>query len=147
MGVTTGCGDGACVLPPPFPFKPFVLSAGVFKLRVARFVIAILIGRATRFLIEGWLAIRFGEEAGGIIRRKGLTVLAVVGIIVFAVVALKLYRARRGQPAEINEAQPESVTGQLGSCNLTMRRHPIHYGETRKPESQKEMNFRAAFAG
>lgn len=94
------------VLPPPFPFKPFVLSAGVFKLKVARFVIAILIGRATRFLIEGWLAIRFGEEAGGIIRRKGLTVLALVGIIVFAVVALKLYRARRGQPPEINEAQP-----------------------------------------
>lgn len=84
------------VLPPPFPFKPFVLSAGVFKFKVARFVVAIFIGRAIRFLIEGWLAIRFGEEAGGLIRRKGLTVLAVVGIIVVAVLALKLYRARRG---------------------------------------------------
>ena len=94
------------VLPPPFPFKPFVLSAGVFKLKITRFVIAIFIGRAVRFLIEGWLAIRFGEEAGGIIRRKGLTVLAVVGIIVVAALALKLYRARRGPPAVVNEAQP-----------------------------------------
>jgi membrane protein YqaA with SNARE-associated domain len=94
------------VLPPPFPFKPFVLSAGVFKLKIARFVVAIFIGRAVRFLIEGWLAIRFGEEAGGIIRRNGLTVLALVGIIGFAALALKLYRARRSQPAAINEAQP-----------------------------------------
>src|SRR5215813_3776178 len=30
------------LLPPPFPFKPFVLCAGVFKLKKARFVAAIL---------------------------------------------------------------------------------------------------------
>lgn len=94
------------VLPPPFPFKPFVLSAGVFKLKLSRFVTAIFIGRAARFLIEGWLAIKFGEETGAIIKRNGLTVLAVVGIIGLVVLALKLYRARRVQAAAINEVQP-----------------------------------------
>lgn len=94
------------VLPPPFPFKPFVLSAGVFKLKVPRFVAAIFIGRAARFLIEGWLAIKFGEEAGSIIKRNGLTVLAVVAIIVVVIFALKLYRARRVQSAAVNDARP-----------------------------------------
>jgi membrane protein YqaA with SNARE-associated domain len=94
------------VLPPPFPFKPFVLSAGVFKLKVSRFVAAIFIGRALRFLIEGWLAIKFGEEAGAIIKRNGLTVLAGVGIIGFVIVALKLYRARRVHSAAVKEVQP-----------------------------------------
>jgi membrane protein YqaA with SNARE-associated domain len=94
------------VLPPPFPFKPFVLSAGVFKLKISRFVAAIFIGRAIRFLIEGWLAIKFGEEAGAIIKRNGLTVLAVVGIIVVVVLALRVYRARRVQATAVNEIQP-----------------------------------------
>jgi len=94
------------VLPPPFPFKPFVLSAGVFKLKISRFVAAIFIGRAVRFLIEGWLAIKFGEEAGAIIKRNGLTVLAVVGIIVVVVLALRVYRARRVQATAVNEIQP-----------------------------------------
>ncbi|HWN99292.1 MAG TPA: VTT domain-containing protein [Blastocatellia bacterium] len=94
------------VLPPPFPFKPFVLSAGVFKLKVTRFIVAIFIGRSARFLIEGWLAIRFGQEAGSIIKRNGLTVLALVGIISVAALALKLYLARRSPTGAINEVQP-----------------------------------------
>ena len=94
------------MLPPPFPFKPFVLSAGVFKLKIPRFVVAVFIGRAVRFLIEGWLAIEFGEEAGRIIRKNGLTVVAIVGIIGVAALALKLYRSRRIQPVAADEVQP-----------------------------------------
>src|SRR6185369_2098322 len=52
------------ILPPPFPFKPFVLSAGVFKLKLSRFIIAVFTGRLVRFTIEGLLAIAFGEAAG-----------------------------------------------------------------------------------
>lgn len=63
------------VLPPPFPFKPFVLAAGVFKLKLPRFIAAIFIGRAIRFLIEGWLAIRFGDDAWPLIKQHGLKVL------------------------------------------------------------------------
>src|SRR5205085_12098013 len=37
------------ILPPPFPFKPFVLSAGVFKLKLSRFIIAVFTGRLVRF--------------------------------------------------------------------------------------------------
>ena len=83
------------VLPPPFPFKPFVLSAGVFKLKLVRFITAIFIGRAARFLIEGWLAIQFGETAGEVIKQHGLKVLLAVVGIVLAVVAIQFYRSRR----------------------------------------------------
>jgi membrane protein YqaA with SNARE-associated domain len=53
----------ASLLPPPFPFKLFVVSAGVFGFSTTRFMIAILAGRAFRFLLEGYFAIRFGTQA------------------------------------------------------------------------------------
>lgn len=82
------------VLPPPFPFKPFVICAGVFRLKTWRFVIAMVVGRAARFLIEGWLAIKFGEDAGRIIKQHGWKVLAVVATVALIVFALRLFRAR-----------------------------------------------------
>ena len=93
------------ILPPPFPFKPFVLSAGVFKLKLPRFVTAIFVGRATRFLIEGWLAIQLGESAGDTIKQHGLKVLIVVGAILLLAVALKVYRSRRTEALAAEEAQ------------------------------------------
>jgi len=82
------------ILPPPFPFKPFVLTAGVFNLKTSRFVLAVFIGRSVRFLIEGWLAIRFGEEAAEILRKHGLRVLIVLAVALVAFAAFKLYRNR-----------------------------------------------------
>jgi membrane protein YqaA with SNARE-associated domain len=95
------------VLPPPFPFKPFVLSAGVFKLKTARFVTAIFIGRAVRFLIEGWLAIQFGRDAERIIRQHGLKVLIVIAVIFIVSLAVKFYRlrSRRSTPLAVDEIQ------------------------------------------
>ena len=96
------------LLPPPFPFKPFVLGAGVFKLKTARFVIAIFIGRAARFLIEGWLAIEFRDDAWPLIKRHGLKVLAVVGVILIISLAFKFYRmrSRRSPPLAVDEIPP-----------------------------------------
>ena len=59
----------ATLLPPPFPFKLFVISAGVFRFSLVRFMIAIVAGRAFRFLLEGYLAVRFGDEAKAILAR------------------------------------------------------------------------------
>lgn len=43
----------ASVMPPPFPFKLFVVSAGVFRFGLLRFTLAIIAGRMFRFLLEG----------------------------------------------------------------------------------------------
>jgi membrane protein YqaA with SNARE-associated domain len=101
------------VLPPPFPFKPFVLCAGVFKLKTWRFITAIFVGRAIRFLVEGWLAIRFGEDAGRIIKQHGWKLLVAIAVIVVIAVLIKRTLSRRGsdvdQLAEAREAELDST--------------------------------------
>jgi membrane protein YqaA with SNARE-associated domain len=49
------------ILPPPFPFKVFVLAEGVFQVPLRTFVSALLLGRVLRYFIEGILAVRYGE--------------------------------------------------------------------------------------
>jgi membrane protein YqaA with SNARE-associated domain len=90
------------VLPPPFPFKPFVLGAGVFRLKTWRFITAIFIGRSVRFLIEGWLAIRFGEDAGRIIKQHGWKVLVAVVVLAASGFTLSFFRARARRSKELS---------------------------------------------
>jgi membrane protein YqaA with SNARE-associated domain len=49
------------ILPPPFPFKVFVVAEGVFQVPLKTFVVALLCGRGLRYFIEGLLAVRYGE--------------------------------------------------------------------------------------
>jgi membrane protein YqaA with SNARE-associated domain len=49
------------VLPPPMPFKPFILAEGVFQVPLKTFVSALLLGRALRYFVEGILAVRYGD--------------------------------------------------------------------------------------
>jgi len=49
------------VLPPPVPFKIFVLAEGVFQVPLKTFVVALLLSRSLRFLLEGLLAIHYGS--------------------------------------------------------------------------------------
>jgi membrane protein YqaA with SNARE-associated domain len=51
------------LLPPPAPFKIFVMLAGVAKVPLASFWIAVAVGRGIRYLAEGALAIAYGEQA------------------------------------------------------------------------------------
>ena len=90
----------ASVLPPPFPFKLFVVSAGVFRFSITRFMIAIMIGRGFRFLLEGYLAIRYGAQAKVILAKYypwiGLG-LAVLIVLVFLARTLRKRRATLAQ--------------------------------------------------
>jgi membrane protein YqaA with SNARE-associated domain len=77
----------ASVLPPPFPFKLFVVTAGVFRLSLARFAAAVAAGRAFRFLLEGFFAVRYGERAKDLLAEHypavglGLAVALVAGFL------------------------------------------------------------------
>ena len=76
----------ASMLPPPFPFKLFVVSAGVFRLNLWRFTIAIAVGRTIRYLLEGYLASRYGDHAMEIVTKYRAPIgigLALLIIIVF----------------------------------------------------------------
>jgi membrane protein YqaA with SNARE-associated domain len=59
----------ASVLPPPFPFKLFVLSAGAFRMPVWQFITALLISRGLRFTLEGLAAVRYGEQAAELLKQ------------------------------------------------------------------------------
>jgi membrane protein YqaA with SNARE-associated domain len=61
------------LLPPPAPFKIFVLLAGAVGIGAARFAAAIAIGRIARYFALGFLAVRFGERATVYMREHGAT--------------------------------------------------------------------------
>jgi membrane protein YqaA with SNARE-associated domain len=78
-----------CLLPPPAPFKIFMLLAGVAGISVSRFTAAIVIGRSIRFFGLGFLAVRFGDAALELLRERGNTV--AYGLIGFLLGVLALY--------------------------------------------------------
>lgn len=78
----------ASLMPPPFPFKLFVVTAGVFRFSLTRFTVAIVAGRMFRFLLEGYLAIRYGAQAMEVLAKYypwiglGLAVLVIAFFVV-----------------------------------------------------------------
>jgi membrane protein YqaA with SNARE-associated domain len=53
----------AALLPPPTPFKLFVLAAGALGMPFRTFLAAMSFARGVRFFAEGYLAIRYGQQA------------------------------------------------------------------------------------
>lgn len=79
------------LLPPPMPFKMFVLLSGVARMSVPRFMTAVAIGRGTRYFGEGLLALRYGDQTMAFIHEHSwtvgivLTIALAVGLAVYVV--------------------------------------------------------------
>jgi membrane protein YqaA with SNARE-associated domain len=90
------------ILPPPAPFKIFVLLAGVAGVGVGRFVAALVIGRGVRYVALGFLAIRYGDRAIAYMRDHGAAVsLAAVGVLGAGFAAYLLWSKRPSDPARM----------------------------------------------
>jgi membrane protein YqaA with SNARE-associated domain len=84
------------LLPPPTPFKVFVVAAGALEMPVLRFVLGLLAARAIRYFGEGFLAIRYGDQAGNFLLTHKLEV---TGIVLLVVLTLYLVsRLAFGRP-------------------------------------------------
>jgi membrane protein YqaA with SNARE-associated domain len=84
------------ILPPPAPFKPFVLMAGIADISVTRFTVAILVGRGTRYLLEGLLALWYGEQALAFIHAHGTSsALVAIGVLAIGFVVYLAWSKRR----------------------------------------------------
>jgi membrane protein YqaA with SNARE-associated domain len=87
----------ASVLPPPFPFKLFVVTAGAFRFPVVRFAAAIAAGRAFRFGLEAYLAANYGGQAKELFARYYPYVgLGAALLVVLFVVLRNLSKRRQG---------------------------------------------------
>jgi membrane protein YqaA with SNARE-associated domain len=84
------------LLPPPAPFKIFILLAGVSRVPIWKFSLALLVGRGARFLAIGVLAARYGQQTVDFLHAHQRTVgYVVVGLILAATAAYVLVRRRR----------------------------------------------------
>jgi membrane protein YqaA with SNARE-associated domain len=92
------------MLPPPTPFKIFVLGAAVFEMRFRDFLVAIFLGRFIRFGILSVLVLWFGPQIvslfGGVVKQHwiGVVVAIVFGVCLWR--GLRLWRRARAAEQE-----------------------------------------------
>lgn len=96
------------LLPPPMPFKIFVLSSGAFGFPYPRFAATLLAARAARYAFWSGMGIAYGDEATELLRAVDAWFLdlgheaVLIGLALVAVgaaVALA-WRSRRGGSTE-----------------------------------------------
>lgn len=80
----------AALLPPPTPFKFFVLAAGVFEIPLFSFTSAIALARLIRYFGVGFLAVKYGNNAKPFISQHWLAIS--IGFAIFAIASYRLSR-------------------------------------------------------
>jgi membrane protein YqaA with SNARE-associated domain len=102
------------ILPPPSPFKLFVLAAAAFEMNIRKFLLAIFLGRVLRFSILSFLVLYFGPEIIGVItdlfrHHLGITV-GIVLVIVAALVVVALRRNGRQSTERPESTEAEELS-------------------------------------
>lgn len=88
------------MLPPPMPFKIFVLGAAVFEMRFRDFLAAIFAGRFVRFLVLSVMVLWFGPHIvdlmGAVVRRHFSWLLGAIagGVLVWLLMRRSKKRKR-----------------------------------------------------
>ena len=88
------------LMPPPTPFKVFVLAAGVSGMRPFDFLLAVALGRGARFFGIGFLALWKGKQALEWIRDNA-TIAGLglaIAVVVFATAYIWWKRRQRARP-------------------------------------------------
>jgi membrane protein YqaA with SNARE-associated domain len=93
------------MLPPPTPFKLFVLAAAVFEMNFGHFLLATFAGRFVRFLILSLLTIKYGKGVVNLVAHLFRThlhwTLGILGALVLLGVLVRQLR-RRNRNAKSN---------------------------------------------
>lgn len=92
------------LLPPPAPFKLFVILAGVARISLTKFIVAVAIGRGIRYFAEGLLAVWYGERALEFMRVHGREVSLWFGLAVLGLGLLYVVWRARTRAAKPSEA-------------------------------------------
>lgn len=88
------------LLPPPVPFKVFVVLAGAASVAPWRFGVAVAIGRGIRYFGQGYLAVLYGDEALALVKTYGAEVgIGLAVLVVIAGATAVMLRGRKQQAA------------------------------------------------
>lgn len=97
------------MLPPPTPFKLFVLAAAISEMSFVRFLLAVFCGRIVRFLVLALLTIKFGPDVvrltGDLFRRHYYWG---VGVLLLGLVVWLLMRRRKKHAATPDKATTDA---------------------------------------
>ena len=86
------------LLPPPFPFLPFLVAAGAMQYSRKKFLAALALGRGIRYLIEAYFGFRYGNHILRFFNRyykPALAVLIVLAVIGTALSVMQYFRMKK----------------------------------------------------
>jgi membrane protein YqaA with SNARE-associated domain len=79
------------LLPPPMPMVPFLLAAGAMQYPVKKFLLALTLGRISRYLILAYLAARYGRQIIAFIAGHSHPVVVAILLLLVATAAALYY--------------------------------------------------------
>ena len=97
------------MLPPPMPFKLFVLVSGVSGVERKRFVAAVAAGRGLRYGTEAYLATVYGEAALRLVQTNALEwVWPVVGVLAVVLAGWGIWRIAHRRSTRLGPPRAKS---------------------------------------
>lgn len=69
------------MMPPPAPWKVFIFASGVFEMKVAQFLLAVLAGRMVRWLVLSVLVLKLGPGAVDLVAKHALATVLAMGAL------------------------------------------------------------------
>lgn len=88
------------ILPPPFPFKAFVIAEGVAQVPLKTFLLGVLVGRGLRYAVEGVFALKYGLAVEDFMMRNKTIMIIVPLVLIGVIYALTRWLLKPAQPGE-----------------------------------------------
>ncbi len=116
------------LLPPPVPMVPFLFAAGAMQYPVRKFLVALTLGRISRYMILAYLAARYGRQIIAFIASHGHPVVVTIIVVLIATAAVVFY-FRGGRKAKCGAPALKRLRPSVGFHVL-----PFFHPESRKPQ-------------
>ena len=116
----------ACILPPPFPFTPFIIVMAALQYPRWRMLGIVAVGRAVRFTVEGGLAMVYGRRILDL-ANHGVLQAFIIGLVVISIVGSgwSIYSwVRRTHANAFGESRQTPAAGASGSVPARTRKRP-----------------------
>lgn len=92
------------ILPPPAPFKAFLVAAGALRVNAVMFGFALLVGRGLRFGTEAYLGARYGAQAEAYLKENFVWAsLVVVAVVVLGALVYRRVARRPSAPSPADD--------------------------------------------